>query len=252
MSLVDKPRVRSCANVRDLGGCDSPYGVTRAHRFVRCGSTSSITTIDLLRFRRWGVSRVLDLRSQMEFPRATCRFLGQRWVTWGNVPFYDVDISAPTMMPAHGEHNYLVTSYLHMLGVPAAVRAVFEFCADAEKKECVLFHCAAGMDRTGMVAMLLLGLVEVPREQILADYCYSFGDKDVVDAAVRAYDVDAPCPAKDPREDFSSYILYSRLEAISAVYDSVVANYGSVREYLEACDVSQRALESVRRHLLEA
>ena len=33
-----------------------------------------------------------------------------------------------------------------------------------------LFHCAAGKDRTGILAMLLLGAVGVSQEDIIADY----------------------------------------------------------------------------------
>jgi protein-tyrosine phosphatase len=34
----------------------------------------------------------------------------------------------------------------------------------------LLFHCAAGKDRTGLVAALLLGLLRVPHETIIEDY----------------------------------------------------------------------------------
>ena len=36
-----------------------------------------------------------------------------------------------------------------------------EFLAQAQRNECVLFHCAAGMDRTGVISLLLLGLCGV-------------------------------------------------------------------------------------------
>ena len=35
---------------------------------------------------------------------------------------------------------------------------------------CALFHCRAGKDRTGVIAMLLLGLAGVDDAQIVADY----------------------------------------------------------------------------------
>lgn len=251
MSLIDTPRIQSCSNVRDLGGCDSPLGKTQPHRFVRCGATSSLTTVDMFRFRRWGVSRVLDLRSEMESPRQTCRFSNQGWVTWENVPFYERDISAPTMLPARNVSNYLVSSYLYMLAAPTTIRSILEFCAQAAKRQCVLFHCAAGMDRTGMLALLLLGLVDVPRNQILADYCYSFAPKQLVDEAVLSYDPNQKAPQKNPDDDFSSYILHTRLEAIATVYDTVVQTHGSVRRFLRSCDVSTAVLDALTAHLVD-
>lgn len=248
MDTTLAPNVHSIANLRDLGGYDSPFGAIRGHRCVRCGSTSSVTRMDLLKLRRWRVRRVLDLRSEMESPRATCPFSRQSWVKWCNVGFYDVDISAPTMVPKTDVNNYLVTSYLHMLAGDEAVRAVFSFMAAANVDECVLFHCAAGMDRTGMVAMLLLGLAEVPREQIIADYCYSFGPRRRVDALVRA-SVEHGLGARPPQSAFESYILYTRLEAITIVYDTLVAHHGSVRAFLESCKVPATDLDAVRAHL---
>lgn len=233
--------IRSIPNIRDLGGYDSPYGTIRPHRFMRCGSTSSVSSIDLLKLRHGGVRRVLDLRSDMESPRATCRFSRLSWIEWGNVPFYDVDISAPTMIPAHDTNNYLVTSYLHMLAGAEAVRRVFSFCAAATPRECVLFHCAAGMDRTGMVSMLLLGLIEVPREQIIIDYCLSFGTHEEVQDVLHG---------KLPEDAYGSYLLRTRHEAIAETYDTLIATHGSVREFLESCDVPEADLQAVRNHLV--
>ncbi|MBR3157572.1 MAG: tyrosine-protein phosphatase [Atopobiaceae bacterium] len=242
--------IHSIANIRDLGGYDTPLGPTVAHRFLRCGSTSAVNARDLKNLQRWGVRRVLDLRSAGESPRATCRFAHLPWVTWENVGLYDVDISSPTMMPAHDTHNYLVTSYLHMLATDDAIRRAFAFCAEAQRDECVLFHCAAGMDRTGMLALMLLGLVDVPREQIVADYCYSFGQKRTVDKVVRAYCSTGATPEAKRHGDFFAYLLRSRMEAVSIVYDTLVANHGSVRAFLESCKVPYAHLEAVRAHLL--
>ena len=251
MNTLTTPNVHSIPNLRDLGGYDSPFGTIRAHRFIRCGSTDSATQIDLIRLRLWGVRRVLDLRSAMEAPRATCSFSRRSWIDWCNVGFYDIDISAPTMVPKTDVNNYLVTSYLHMLAGDEAVRSVFSFVAGSQPDECVLFHCAAGMDRTGMVAMLLLGLAEVPRDQILADYCYSFGTRERVDAVVRTY-MEHGLGERPPQSAFESYILYTRLEAIATVYDTLVEHHGSVRSFLEACRVPTADLEAVLAHLVAA
>ena len=245
--------VHSVANVRDLGGYETPTGPTLPHRFVRSGGTASATSADLQAFRQWGVSRVLDLRSEGESPRITCRFSKQEWVTWDNVGLYDVDISSPTMMPAHNTNNYLVTSYLHMLATTNAIRRIFRFCAEAKPDECVLFHCAAGMDRTGMVAMLLLGLADVSREQIIADYCYSFGPKHQVDSAVHERFVASDQSArkrKHRKGDFFSYLLQTRLEAIAEVYDTLIKTHGSTQAFLESCGLSTDTLDAVRNHLL--
>ena len=48
------------------------------------------------------------------------------------------------------------------------IKKALEVVADSEGA--VLFHCAAGKDRTGILAMLILSSVGVEREDILVDY----------------------------------------------------------------------------------
>ena len=61
--------------------------------------------------------------------------------------------------------------YLQCLESPSMLHAVERIAAHAG--EPTLFHCAAGKDRTGVVAALVLGLLGVDDEAIVADYMES-------------------------------------------------------------------------------
>lgn len=237
-------RLRSAYNVRELGGFDSPRGTTLRHRFLRSGATRSLTQGDLDILRAWGVTRVADLRSLGESPQLSCRFARQDWVTWENVPLYDYDMSAPAMRPVRDVGGYFVSGYLHMLTSHAAIRRLFEFFAQAGPDECVLFHCAAGMDRTGVASMLLLGLAEVPRRQIVADYAYSFGEVDEVDDALDGQGEARP-------EAFITTHLRNRITIIGTVYDTICHEHGSVRAYLASCGLADTTLDAVAGHLTQ-
>ena len=145
-----KLRVRSGFNIRELGGYATQDGPTRYHRFLRSGGTRSLTEGDLGLLRTWGVTRVTDLRSIGESPQLTCRFAKQDWVEWSNVPLYEYDMSAPAMRPVRDSGGFFVAGYLRMLSSTMSMRRLFAFFAEAGPAECVLFHCAAGMDRTGV------------------------------------------------------------------------------------------------------
>lgn len=238
-------RIRSGYNVRELGGYETPLGPTLQHRFLRCGSTRSLTDEDLQILRDWGVSRVLDLRSMGESPQYTCRFAKQDGVYWENVPLFDYDLSAPAMTPVRNVGGYFVSGYLNMLTSHKSVKRIFEFFAQAQPYECVLFHCAAGMDRTGVTAMLLLGLVGASRYDIVADYAYSFGEIDEVHRSL------------DARGDVIEQEIYSthlcnRMRIIATVYDTILHEHGSVRGYLISCGLAQETLDAVAAHLVEA
>ena len=231
-------------NVRELGGYDTPAGKTLPHRFLRAGSTRTLTESDLATLRNWGLTRVADLRSFGESPELTCRLAKQDGIAWVNVPLYDYDLSAPAMRPVRDIGGYFVQGYLNMLSSHQAVARLFAFFAEALPCECVLFHCAAGMDRTGVVAMLLLGLAEVGRRQIVADYAYSFGTVGEVEATL------------DERGDALPDVgvtthLRNRIAIIGTVYDTIIHEHGSVRAYLASCGLSDGVLDAVRAHLVE-
>ncbi len=235
-------RIRSCPNARELGGYDTPQGRTAYHRFLRAGGTRALTSEDLQRLRQWGVTRVMDLRSVGESPRVTCRLSNQDWVAWENVPFYDYDLSAPTMAPVHPSDNYLVTGYLHMLSSATSIRRILAFFAASRPTDCILFHCAAGIDRTGVVAMLLLGLVGVARRQVIADYAYSFGSVAEVESLVSGATGTPPARI--------SSMLRIRLDTIATVYDTVIHEHGTFRAFLTSCGVDEPTLDGVTAHLI--
>ncbi|MBP3894282.1 MAG: tyrosine-protein phosphatase [Atopobiaceae bacterium] len=236
--------VSSGDNYRDLGGYDTPWGPTAYRRFVRAGSTSSLTRRDLERLEAYGVCRVLDLRSPFEDPAESCRFSRRPKIAWLNVPLFDYDLSDPKLSGTEiPDGNYLIDGYVTMLSNHEMIRRAFEFFAATPKGGTVLFHCAAGMDRTGMTAMLLLGLAEVPYRQIVADYLYSFASVEEVDRVV--FD------GEDPRVTPASWNpIPSRKQAIEFMLDRVGEGYGSTRAYLAACGISDASLDVVRGMLI--
>ena len=231
-------------NVRELGGYQARDGVTRFGRYLRSGDTTYLSEKDLRMFERRGVTHVLDLRGSFERPEQTCTFAHRSGITWLNVPLFGYDVSDPKLQ-RDGEDDfsdYLVSSYLTMLANHEAVKQIIEFLAHVPEGECALFHCAAGMDRTGITAMLILGLVGVDRIQIIADYTYSFGSVEEADRAVRDPDyVD---------EGWNS--LAARRDTMATVYDTLLEAYGSVEEYLLACGVSADTMSLLRERLVEA
>lgn len=193
---------------------------------------------DQQRLHSYGVRLVVDLRGEHEVGMARDKISQMPEVRFLHVPLFDIDLSDPSLGPERQGESYHTLGYLTMLANHGAVARIFSFFATAGEGECVLFHCAAGMDRTGMVAMLLLGLVGASRERMVADYCYSFGSESEVDGIV--YGGKAPMRKE----------LELRLDAITTVLDRIEEAYGTVAAYLQACGISQEDLGRVRAHLM--
>jgi len=226
-------------NVRELGGYALDGGETCYRRFVRSGGLDMLSVQDQRRLYDYGVRLVLDLRGHAELEIAQDKLAQMPNVRFLHVPLFDINISDPKLERGDDEGGYLTLGYLTMLGNHEAVRRIFSFFASADPGECVLFHCAAGMDRTGMCAMLLLGAAGASRERIIADYCYSFGTVQEVDGIVFG--------GMEPgREE-----MRLRYDAIRTVVDRLLLGYGSFASYLGACGVADDELAAVRAHLCD-
>jgi protein-tyrosine phosphatase len=116
----------------------------------------------------YGVRTVIDLRNEPEIRPD----LGRRpdEVTTVNLP---LDNAADEEFWTHVRGNQLDGSPLYyrpfLDRMPHQCAAVLTAIADAPEGG-VLFHCAAGRDRTGLISLLLLMLADVRLDDVVADY----------------------------------------------------------------------------------
>lgn len=158
-------------NTRDLGGYPAADGaVTKTHRFLRSDGLAALTQPDIEFLLAYGVGCVVDLRSEKERAEEPSPEALLQQVSCYSFPMLDQAASSgftKDMPPSMGE------VYVELLQYSAQelLKVLKTFAAHSDQT--VLFHCSAGKDRTGVVAMLLLLLAGVPREQIIADYSTS-------------------------------------------------------------------------------
>lgn len=237
--VLDLPTL---GNARDLGGLPAAGGrVTLARRFLRSGSTSALDDADVGRLVSLGVRRVVDLRGERECQTSPDPLASRRGVAYLACPLYDRDVRAvrdrPLGLDGAGD-DWMCAAYLGILGNARAMRRIFSFMAQASDDSCVLFHCSAGMDRTGVLAAVVLGLCGVDRAHVLADYCASFVPGDAAEAIlVRGESVDGVGV-----DDVAG--------AMAGAWDRVVGRFGDMHAYLRACGVGEHARRRVRHHLL--
>ena len=121
----------------------------------------------------------------------------------------------------------------------AAVGAI----ADAPADRCVVVHCFAGKDRTGLVAALVLSLVGVPDELVAGDY-------EASDPGVET--LSAPWFAAAADEDelaLRRLICISPQETMLDVLGWLRENEGGAESYLGSAGVTKRQIAAVRARL---
>ena len=152
-------------NFRDLGGPPALGGTVRHGVAYRADGLHTMTLADLETvFGRLGVTRVIDLRSEDERIDPGLGLLADARVENHHVPILD-----ETRSVWAGGTVSLADLYRSMLETSADrfARAVHLI---ARSEGPVVFHCAAGKDRTGLVAALVLGLLGVDDREICEDY----------------------------------------------------------------------------------
>lgn len=159
-----------CVNVRDLGGLPTGDGSRTAWRqLVRGETVQHLTAAGWATLEAYGVRTVIDLRNDDEIgPDAAERPDSVRTV---RVPLDDVaDTEMWELFESEG-HGGLGPLYYpeFMRRKPERCAAAVSAIAAAEPGG-VLFCCAGGRDRTGLVAMLALALAGVPADAIVADH----------------------------------------------------------------------------------
>lgn len=164
--------LRGARNVRDLGGYPfvderGQHGVTASHVYLRSGALGGLKRGDIAYLEAYGLVRVIDMRSNFELSIWRDAF------QTGRVPHIDyVHIPLMDQLNSNGFQGLLPESMFHVYrdivdNDADSLRVLFDAL---DGGGCTLFHCRVGKDRTGVIAMLLLGLAGVGEEHIVADY----------------------------------------------------------------------------------
>ena len=157
-------------NFRDLGGYPTADGrTTRWGRLYRADGLFRLTTADVEALRPLGLRTVVDLRTHEELELRGRFPVEAHPVAFHHIPVLDTTWAHPDER-IDDVAEFLCGKYQEMLtDAPHRFAEALDLMGAADALPAV-FHCAAGKDRTGVTAMLVLGSLGVPREYIAADY----------------------------------------------------------------------------------
>jgi protein tyrosine/serine phosphatase len=162
-----------CVNVRDLGGLPTEDGAeTKYGAVVRADNIAALSAEGKRALLTYGVSRVIDLRWMDERNEDPPVELGVEVL---HVPLFgdrnerhDADRQLLARIPDHAECRRVM--YLEHLDVYGERFASAVAAVASAPEGCVLVHCAGGVDRTGLIAALLLRLAHVSIDDVAADF----------------------------------------------------------------------------------
>jgi len=223
-------------NLRDLGGYATASGAhVRWRRLFRSDSLHRLTDDDLAAVGDLGITTVIDLRTGDEVQR---RGSYESVKSYRHMPLIDRLTSDDDMGTIYSDPERVTARYLEILELGRAqMSEVLTLLVD-ETVYPALFHCAAGRDRTGVVAATILGLVGVNDEDIVADYVLS---EQAMTRMLERLRNDHP-DARAELDRVAPGLLSLFGEAMAGVLDAVRARYGSFEGYAETLGIPNAGL----------
>ena len=161
-------------NFRDLGGIRTMDGrKVKPGLLFRSGDFFSLTTEDLARLAEMKLACIIDLRAKREIDRRPGKTIG----TVKEIIHIDIHDAARDRAEkfleeddAEGLETVLTGDYIRMVGTHQRdFRKFLEILANTENLPLV-YHCAAGKDRTGLATVFLLSALGVNMQHIWDDY----------------------------------------------------------------------------------
>lgn len=156
-------------NLRDLGGLPVAGGTIAPGFAIRADDLSTIPVETAEELVEGGLSAVIDLRSRGEVQATGRGTLMDQAVMYHHVPFM-ADLSAGNVPRFEPGKMPNMANFYPALFETAASKIVTALAVMAHAPGAVAFHCAAGRDRTGVLAASLLLALGADDEVIIADY----------------------------------------------------------------------------------
>lgn len=238
---------RGTFNFRDLGGYRAIDGRTVRWRTVfRADALHRMDDDELSQLRDLGIRTVLDLRTRSELDegRIEADHLG---ITHHHMPVLGLVWEPADLDPEADAAQVLGDLYIDMLtvGAPALAAALTTLAEPARVP--AVFHCAAGKDRTGVLAAILLSLLGVEESIIIADYHRTARS---MDALMERLATERPETWTAMTSQPSPYMA-TPPEAMRNFLAHVRAEHGSVLGYVHSIGVDDMVIDALTHHLLD-
>jgi protein-tyrosine phosphatase len=238
-----------CFNFRDLGGYPALSGRTvRRGCVYRSDALHRLTARGTQAFSALGVATVIDLRAPAEVS-------GKAWQPppgWPGdhlhiplrpaVPDWAAYSKAQLESPGFAAMHYLET----FRDSQAAIQAAVQVLADPARLPAV-FHCAAGKDRTGIIAALVLTLLGVPAPYVADDYALS-------EIATQRWDASIAAGGHDDTQTAWAYVPPAMLTAdrltMTTFLDRIQQAHPTADNLAAAIGITGPSLQHLRGSLL--
>ena len=229
-------------NARDLGGMPCADGrKTSAGRLVRSDALDHLTPDETDCLYNYPIRTIIDLRSEAEAQIHPDKVASDPRFHYYNIPLLRInadDIGEGFIQDVIS--SSLGAMYIWLLENSRPYFAEVLRTILQETDGAVLFHCAHGKDRTGMIAAIFYLLCGVSREDIIKNYAVSY---DLITELV--------APLIADTEPHVHHIYRSDASNMEMLLDYLDEKYqGDIRVYLQTVGLTEKEIEALKTRLL--
>jgi len=224
-------------NTRDLGGYPTFDGnATRFNQFLRSDEVGYLDKDDIEFLKEYGVKTVIDLRTENELDQIPNPFENEP-----SIRFHHISLLSQSMIQEMTENFNTVSMDINYVNTlekeKRSIAKVLKVIHDSEDG-CVLFHCSAGKDRTGLIAMLLLGIAGVDHQDIITNYEPSFANISHNPRVNKMIMRDVPP------------MMLSNYTFMQKTLKHIDYKYGSIKDYVKSLGFIHSEINQIRNRLI--
>jgi protein-tyrosine phosphatase len=219
-------------NFRDLGGIRTADGrCVKPGMLFRSGDLSSLSTDDIGKLEKMGLSTIIDLRAGREIERRPDKVVS----TVKEIVHIDIHDAARDQAEMFLENNdaagletVLIGDYIRMVDIHQDDFRRFLHILSITENLPLVYHCAAGKDRTGLATVFLLVALGINIENIWDDYmatntfAASYVEKIIVKVTKSGLNGEILRP-----------LLEVRREYLAAALNRIDIQYNGINSYVE-------------------
>ena len=236
MQYYKRLPLKNINNARDIGGVPTIDGkVTKWGKFLRTATLDNANIDDVKKLKDYGVESIIDLRRASEIPfESDSHKLIEENFNYNHISLApSEEFRKEEIQQIINREVSIGSTYSNLIDNFPKIKEIMEVFANTDGVS--LFHCQEGKDRTGIVSMVLMGLANVGRSDIIADYETSSAHLGYIER----YGED------EPYSIFRITDPYYMKEA----YDYVIRKYDSFEDYLLYAKADPKDIKNLRRRI---
>lgn len=247
MQIIRLP-LEGTSNTRDIGGyVGSNNRLFRWKKALRSDDMSRLTEKDKeYLINKYNLKKVIDLRSNQELQAAQNVFANDERVKYVNISLADeVDPNKPMDLKDVSD-NFFRDFYVDLLeNKQNHLKEVLQEIINIGRDESVIFHCTAGKDRTGVTAMLLLGICGISKQDISTNYMQT-----ATNLKYNTFFAESTKKMVEKLKDvlsdeFLRKMSSSDVEFIEYTYDFLIEKYSSFENYFLHIGISKEEINKL-------